>query len=75
MQNLTFHAEMIVADVLVQWPETALVFNRYKTACPGCVMGPFCSLADVAETYDLPFNQLLADLEQAVQNGAVGNEK
>ncbi|MFB6287138.1 MAG: hypothetical protein ABEK03_11260, partial [Candidatus Bipolaricaulia bacterium] len=36
---------MTIADVLEQWPETAMVFLERGMACPGCAMAPFGTIA------------------------------
>ena len=58
--------EMTVAQVLELWPETVPVFQEFKTACVGCVMAPFDTMADVARTYELDLNQLMAALDQVI---------
>ncbi len=58
---------LTVAQVLACWPETAAIFLRHRTACVGCWLERFCSLADVAESYSLPLETLLGDLQQCVR--------
>ncbi|MFN2224065.1 MAG: DUF1858 domain-containing protein [Chloroflexota bacterium] len=58
--------EMTVADVLETWPETVEVFQALKTACVGCVMAPFDTLADVARIYELELDMIMEALHQAV---------
>lgn len=55
-----------VAEVLNRWPQTTLVFARYHTACVGCVMAPFDTLADVATNYGLSLADLLEALHLAI---------
>ncbi len=57
---------MIVADVLAQWPQTIPVFHKYQTACVGCDIAPFDTLADVARIYELDLEQFLHDLKEAI---------
>ena len=59
---------MFVADVLEKWPETAAVFQRFKTACVGCAMAPFDTIADVARIYELNGQAFLKALRQAARN-------
>lgn len=61
--------EMTVDQVLETWPQTVAVFQAYKTACVGCTMAPFDTLADVALIYKLNLADFLLSLEQAA-NGA-----
>jgi hybrid cluster-associated redox disulfide protein len=61
-------SSMTVEEVLTRWPQTAPVFNHYKSACVGCALSPFCTLEDVAGTYHLDLAGLLADLSDAVRS-------
>jgi hybrid cluster-associated redox disulfide protein len=60
--------EMTVAEVLETWPETVKVFQTLKTACVGCVMAPFDTLADVARIYELELDTVMEALHQAIQS-------
>lgn len=64
--------EMTVAEVLESWPETVEVFQALKTACVGCVMAPFDTLADVARIYELELDTVMGALHQAVQTNPDG---
>ena len=59
-------SEMIIEDVLLQWPQTADVFQRYNMACVGCVMAPFYTVADAIAIYGLSPEPFLADLEHLI---------
>jgi hybrid cluster-associated redox disulfide protein len=59
-------SSMTVEEVLERWPQTATVFNHYKSACVGCALSPFCTLEDVAGTYNLAMAGFLADLHGAI---------
>lgn len=58
--------DTMVGDILARWPDTATVFNRFKMACPGCVMSPFMTLAEACSAYDLPLPDVLSALERAI---------
>lgn len=60
--------DMTVAEVLETWPETVEVFQALKTACVGCVMAPFDTLADVARIYELELATIMQALHQAIQD-------
>lgn len=62
-ENVT--ANMFVADVLERWPGTAAVFQKYKTACVGCAMAPFDTIADVARIYELNREKFLEALRRS----------
>ncbi|UCG25812.1 MAG: DUF1858 domain-containing protein [Chloroflexota bacterium] len=70
-QNLPTQ-EMTVAEVLEAWPETVEVFQALKTACVGCVMAPFDTLADVARIYEIEPGTIMQALHEAVQSGQPG---
>ncbi len=57
---------MTVDDVLRRWPQTAVIFRRYGLACLGCAVAPFCEIKAVADIYDLPQEQFMADLYTAI---------
>ncbi len=67
-KNETFQAHMTVETVLQTWPETWVVFRAQKTDCIGCFMQRFCTLQEVAETYQLSLANLLAELEACVNS-------
>jgi hybrid cluster-associated redox disulfide protein len=55
-------AQLIIEDVLTEWPQTAVVFQRHNMACVGCAVASFYSIADAADIYGLPLPQFLAEL-------------
>lgn len=61
-------ADMTVAEVLEKWPGTVSVFQELKTACVGCVMAPYDSLADVARIYDIELSGIMSTLQVAVSD-------
>ncbi len=65
MSSLSFSPVTSVLEVLETGHGAANVFIKYRTSCVGCPLARFCTLADVARTYGLPIDSLLADLEQA----------
>lgn len=58
---------MTVEDVLKKWPQTYSVFRNRKTDCIGCLLQRFCSIQDVADTYEFSAQDLLVDLEGCVR--------
>ena len=67
MEQEPFQASMIVAQVLKTYPQTIIVFLQHRTACVGCLMSRFDSLADVSENYGIPIENLLHELTRSVQ--------
>jgi hypothetical protein len=54
-----------VAEFLSKNPEAVRFFQEYRTACVGCCLARFCTLKDVALTYQLdeePFLERAARL-------------
>jgi hybrid cluster-associated redox disulfide protein len=43
------------------------VFVRRRMACPGCAMAPFMTLAEAAASYGIDPQQLVSELETAVE--------
>ncbi len=64
--------ELTVDEILAQWPQTAQVFRRYRLACVGCVIGPYCDMDTVADTYNIPMQQFLNELYAAIQESSNG---
>ena len=66
MDTPIFHAQLIVEDVLKRWPQTLSVFGSRNTDCVGCMLQRFCTLEDVAETYELSLSEFINDLQGSV---------
>jgi hybrid cluster-associated redox disulfide protein len=54
--------QMTVDQVLQAWPQAFSVFMRHKTKCPGCFMQQFCTLKEVADTYQLSVERLIDEI-------------
>lgn len=67
---MDLRTDTIIADVLEEWPETAMTFLERGMACPGCAMAPFGTLADAARHYDLDPDAFVADLQRTVTQDA-----
>lgn len=59
-------AEMTVEAVLTRWPQTATVFQSYKTACVGCPINSFCTITEVTQIYSIPAQRFLIELRHAI---------
>lgn len=53
---------MTVDQVLQVCPQAFSVFMRHRTKCPGCFMQQFCTLKEVADTYQLPVEELIDEI-------------
>jgi hybrid cluster-associated redox disulfide protein len=60
---------MTVAEILDRWPGTVSVFQELKTACVGCTMAQFDTVVDVARIYELDLSDIMAALNQSVNDG------
>lgn len=58
--------DLLVSDVIDQWPQTIPVFIKYRLGCVGCFMAPFDTLADVAKNYDLAPDRFMDELHRTV---------
>jgi hybrid cluster-associated redox disulfide protein len=58
--TLTIH--LTVDKVLQHWPRAFSVLMKNRTKCPGCFMQQFCTLKDVAETYQISVEKLIEEI-------------
>lgn len=58
--------QSIVRTVLDECPETLPVFIANRMHCPGCVMAPFMTLEEAAESHHLDPEKLLRELRAAI---------
>ncbi|MCB9418317.1 MAG: DUF1858 domain-containing protein [Ardenticatenaceae bacterium] len=68
MEESQLNLEMTVEGILEEWPETAVIFQNYATACIGCDLGAFCTLAEAANEYQINPQVLLQDLQACIQD-------
>ena len=61
MDEAMIDLQVTVDKVLQRWPKTLTVFMKHKTKCVGCFMQHFCTLKDVADTYQLSAEKLIDD--------------
>jgi len=76
MPGLTpmFHPDLLVSDVMRQWPQTIQVFVHRHMACPGCAIAGFHTLAEVAAEYDIDVDDLLGELQASVSQAGDGGQ-
>ena len=65
METQLLSAQFTVEDILTKWPLAFSIFRN--TDCVGCLLQRFCTLKDVAETYEVELQDLTKDLEQCVK--------
>jgi hypothetical protein len=66
METKSVLTHLTVEDILKKWPRTFVVFRNRNTACIGCLLQRFCSLQDVAETYEVLPQDLVHDFEKCI---------
>ena len=71
MLDRTAVAAMNIEELLKRWPETAVIFQRHKMACPGCAVAPFYAIEDAINIYQLEGDAFLDEL-LAIINGRSG---
>jgi hybrid cluster-associated redox disulfide protein len=68
MDNSELQPELSVQDVLKRWPQAAHVFLSFKTACVGCYLARFCTLAEVATVHTLDLHSILRNLKESIHS-------
>ena len=71
MDNLKLSTTLTVAETLEMGRQISSVFIKLKTACVGCYLTRFCTLEDVAKAYGLAPDDLLGELQQAIQTNRI----
>jgi len=61
-----FNSQITVHEVLSKWPYSHPAFAKLKTKCIGCLLQKFCTLRDVAQTYQISFDELIEELEKHI---------
>lgn len=69
MDTNMINLQLTVDKVLQSWPQTFSVFMKHKTKCVGCFMQQFCTLKDVAATYQLSLETLIDEINNASDEG------
>ena len=67
MDTKVLLTQLTVEAILSKWPKTFTVFRNRNTDCIGCLLQKFCSLQDVAETYEVPQQDLICDFEKCIK--------
>lgn len=67
MAEPLFSPNVTVAQALQTDGELSRVFIDRQTACVGCYLARFCTLEDVAKTYEFPIQKFIGELEEAAR--------
>lgn len=60
------HKDMLILEVLQQYPQTKKVFDRYSMPCDRCMGAVHGSLADGARMHGVPLEVLIQELEKSI---------
>ncbi|MDP1730061.1 MAG: DUF1858 domain-containing protein [Devosia sp.] len=60
-------SDLVVADIMTQWPETIGVFIAFNLHCIGCPIAVFHTLSDVADEHGTPLDALRLAIEDAIR--------
>ncbi len=63
----TITKEMLIVQILRDYPETRAVLETYDMACSDCLGASVGSLQDGARMHDVNLEDLLADLNEVVE--------
>ena len=58
----SINPEMTVAELLIWRPGAVVALTRRKMACPVCGMAGFETLAEVAQIYQIPVEDLIQEI-------------
>lgn len=67
MIRKTISPNLIVSEVLRDWPETIHIFVRHRLACVGCTMADYETVSSAAEIYGLVLEDFLSELQEVVE--------
>jgi len=68
MSKLAPTPDMLVDEVMTQWPATIRVFLHYRMKCVGCPIASFHSVQDASREHELNPAAFLLALKGAVPN-------
>jgi hypothetical protein len=66
MDRLDPDIHLTVQEVIDHWPRASAALQQLKTACLGCCLARFCTLADVSATYQIPIKELRGRFQEAI---------
>jgi hybrid cluster-associated redox disulfide protein len=66
MSEFELTADLTIAEVQEQWPQTITIFKDLAAACVGCDLASFCTVSDAANEYQIPVERLLEYLQAAI---------
>ena len=67
MDETRIELQLTVDKLLQRWPQAFSVFMMNKTKCVGCFMQQFCTLQDVAATYEISLEKLMEEIKTVAE--------
>jgi hybrid cluster-associated redox disulfide protein len=65
--EVAVHRDMLIMEILRQYPETKTVFDRYAMPCDRCMGAARGSLAEGARMHGVALETLMKELRDCVQ--------
>lgn len=59
-------ADMLMGDIVSQYPIAAEILTRYGFHCIGCMISPYESLEAGAAVHGIPVDPLIKELNEAI---------
>ena len=59
---MMIHSDMLILEILQQYPQTKTIFDRYSMPCDRCMGALRGSLAEGARMHGVPLETLLQEL-------------
>jgi hybrid cluster-associated redox disulfide protein len=67
-------ADMMVDDLIDQFPAMVSIFVKHRMQCVGCPMARFETVAEVCQIYRLPLAAFLTDLARGTGESRLGED-
>jgi hybrid cluster-associated redox disulfide protein len=66
--DVPLSGRLTVSELLADHPRALSIFLQMRTVCVGCHLARFCTLEDVARTYEMPLHEFLKKLHKTAQS-------
>jgi len=68
MKPNQINPQTVLSSLFTRWPQTIPFFNQRHLKCVGCSISSFDTLQDAAANYDLAIDELIGELQDAIDN-------
>lgn len=72
MGKKVISTDLMVADIMNEWPATVQVFLKHRMGCIGCYLSPFDSLEDALMVHSIPTELFVNELHQVIEGFGSG---